>query len=176
MHSVHLENTLTTLGWLMLCRAARMIPSRSRQQLPMVCVPSIRRSTRRNASSRDTSGCSTSMSGAGFQPPAEAQPIMRLTQICGECEHISQGAGQGRICTWEDEVCTGVHRGAWGRYSKIHRACMNCNQCSRDGSPCPNGNAWRAQQCGSRVAHVTGACDQIRFQARCRVRQGAHMR
>ena len=24
---------------------------------------------------------------------------------------------------WGDEVCTGVHGGAWGRFSKIHGAC-----------------------------------------------------
>ena len=55
---------------------------------------------------------------------AEAQLPMRL-KCMGACDHIrsEQGARRGRICMWKDEVCTGVHEGAWGRFSKIHEAC-----------------------------------------------------
>jgi len=153
----------------MLCRAARMIPSLSRQQLPMVCVPSNRRSTRRNASSRDTSGCSISMSGAGRQPPAEAQPFTRLK--CVGSAIISEGeAGYacGRMkCAWG---C--MKDFAWGRFSKIHGACMHCTWCIRIAYPCPlerscmttHGGRMAAQVV--RVAHGTGACDDIGFQAR----------
>ena len=37
-------------------------------------------------------------------------------------------------------------------------------------------SSWRSsQQWGLRVAQITGACDHIRFRARCRAKQGMHV-
>ena len=100
---------------------------------------------------------------------------------CAIISGSEQGARRGRICMWEDEVCTGVHGGAWGRFSKIHGACMHCTQCSRVAFPCPleqscmttHGGRMAAQVV--RVTQVTGACDHIRLRVKLRVRQCMHV-
>ena len=122
LHSVQPKHILTTSGWLMLCRAARMIPPLSRQQLPMVCVPSNRRSTRRNASSRDTSGCSTSMSGAGCQSPAWDNHQWS--------SNVIQGYFEGSAIN-EAQMCGGVRSYQFRCMGQIqiHGACMEYTKC-----------------------------------------------
>ena len=69
---------------------------------------------------------------------------------------------------WEDEVWTGVHGGAWGKFSRIRGTCMHYTQCSRVAYPCPrelscmttHGGRMAAQVV--RMAQVTGACDHIK--------------
>ena len=91
------------------------------------------------------------------------------------------GSGDGGVRSYQVQAKCRVKRGmhvrgdmggAWRCMGQIQLdpRGTHCTRCGRDGSPCPSGNAWRAHQWGSWVAHVTGACDHIRFKARGRER------
>jgi hypothetical protein len=86
------------------------------------------------------------------------QGIMKCARGCmgvHEAEHEEMKCAQG---------CTGVHGVAWVSATWV----MMHDARGAHGGP--------GHQCGSRVTQVTGACDHIRFRARCRARQGRHVR
>ena len=56
----------------------------------------------------------------------------RVTQVTGACDHIRFRARRraGQDMHVRGEVCTGVHGGAWGRFSKLkymEHACIACS-------------------------------------------------